>query len=100
MNRQFEDRGLGRKKLPVEKLKQCPLCGSLNARKNENCFVCGWHGQFDTDQEMLSLALQEMVEQCPGIVEILGQSPEQRKGLLQRMLKILKRQKDDFDIAA
>jgi hypothetical protein len=89
------------RRLPVHRLKCCQLCGSLNARRNEECFVCGWHGEFVTDPIQVTSALQEMVLQCPAIVDILMQEAPKRRSILARMLAVLRRKpRHDFDIAA
>lgn len=37
------------RRLATRNLKRCPLCESVNSRRNAECFVCGWRGQFDED---------------------------------------------------
>ena len=42
-------------------LKRCDLCGALNLLQNLQCFVCGWHGHFIRDPELVAGSLEEMV---------------------------------------
>lgn len=39
-------------------LKICDLCGALNLAENGECFVCGWHGRFDTSPEVVRIAME------------------------------------------
>jgi hypothetical protein len=41
-----------------EDLKICDLCGWLNLDTNTECFVCGWHGRFEHDPEIVRAALE------------------------------------------
>lgn len=54
-------------RLPLARLKRCPLCDSINARANRECFVCGWAGKFDHDLQAIAEAMDFLVEQCPDI---------------------------------
>lgn len=38
-------------------LKICDLCGSLNLAENGECFVCSWHGRFETKCEVVRVAM-------------------------------------------
>lgn len=38
-------------------LKICQLCGQLNLSTNDACFVCGWHGRFEQDSELIRAAM-------------------------------------------
>ena len=38
-------------------LKICDLCGALNLAENGECFICGWHGHFDTRTEIVRIAM-------------------------------------------
>lgn len=62
-------------KLAVANLKICPLCDSLNARKNNACFVCGWHGDFIHDEHRVHLSLVLLLEQCPELSEGVRLAP-------------------------
>ena len=39
-------------------LKICELCGWLNLASNAECFVCGWHGRFEQDPEVIHAAVE------------------------------------------
>ena len=39
-------------------LKICELCGWLNLETNAECFVCGWHGRFEQEPDMVRAALE------------------------------------------
>src|SRR5258706_2928251 len=41
-------------------LKICDLCGSLNLNDNHECFVCGWHGRFETRTDIIRIAMDLM----------------------------------------
>ncbi len=79
--------------LPLHALKCCPLCGSLNAKRNGSCLVCGWRGEFDTDADTIMTALHEIVLQCPAIIDIIAREPEERVSILTRLLGVLRKRK-------
>ncbi|MCA1946550.1 MAG: hypothetical protein LDL56_02865 [Armatimonadetes bacterium] len=58
--------------LAAEHLKRCPLCGALNAVRNEECFVCRWHGAFDHDAERIEHSLSELVDRCPELASAMA----------------------------
>lgn len=39
-------------------LKICDLCGWLNLESNTECFVCGWHGHFEHNPEVVRAAIE------------------------------------------
>lgn len=39
-------------------LKVCDLCGHLNLERNNDCFVCGWHGHFERSPEVIHAAVE------------------------------------------
>jgi hypothetical protein len=39
-------------------LKICELCGWLNLDSNDECFVCGWHGRFEHNPEVIRAAME------------------------------------------
>lgn len=39
-------------------LKICDLCGWLNLESNTECFICGWHGHFERDPEVVHAAVE------------------------------------------
>ena len=75
-------------KLAVASLKLCPLCDSLNARRNPTCFVCGWQGEFIHDAHRVHLSLVLLLEQCPELSEGVRLAPPKRP-LLSRMRSFL-----------
>ncbi|MCS6774957.1 MAG: hypothetical protein RMJ43_08635 [Chloroherpetonaceae bacterium] len=42
----------------VSELKICDLCGWLNLVSNKECFVCGWHGHFEHDPDVVRAAVE------------------------------------------
>src|SRR5687768_6741943 len=61
------------RRLPVENLKCCPLCGVLNAVHNAECFVCRWHGGFDHDPDRIEDCLLELLERCPELADAMSE---------------------------
>lgn len=79
---------VGQRKLAAQCLKRCPLCGTLNARPNPECVTCRWHGAFDDDPVLIEEGLQEMMEHCPDLLEVLLPRPRRRLGPWQGLLWI------------
>lgn len=69
MNYESESLRGPRRRLTIERLKRCPLCGALNAGDNEECFVCTWQGAFDRDEESVEEALDFLLLRCPELAE-------------------------------
>lgn len=61
----------GHRRFAAENLKRCPLCGAVNARQNDECFLCAWSGQFEYDIEAVEEGLEELLERCPELAELL-----------------------------
>ncbi|HUD20900.1 MAG TPA: hypothetical protein VMQ44_02435 [Candidatus Saccharimonadales bacterium] len=59
---------------PRAHLKRCQLCGALNSLRNYECFVCRWHGQFDTSQRAIDEGLEELLNECPDLESRIGRS--------------------------
>lgn len=57
-----------RRRLAAANLKRCPLCGSVNAKSNHECFVCRWHGGFDVDPARIEESLLQLMDQCPEFI--------------------------------
>lgn len=56
---EMRQQGTGRTaEIRVADLKICDLCGWLNLESNEECFVCGWHGHFERDAEVVRAAAE------------------------------------------
>jgi hypothetical protein len=60
-----------RRRLAVESLKCCPVCGAVNARLNGECFVCRWHGKFDNDPVRIAQGVQDLIVRCPDLAEAI-----------------------------
>lgn len=59
MSREAGPQGQGRVSTFREsELKICELCGWLNLESNTECFVCGWHGHFETNPEVVRAAME------------------------------------------
>lgn len=58
-----------------ENLKRCPLCGAVNAKQNIECFLCSWSGQFDYEIQAVEEGLEELLERCPELVDLLLEPP-------------------------
>lgn len=56
-----------KRRMAAENFVVCPLCGALNVIENDECFVCAWHGEFDTDPVLVEQQLGEIVRKCPGL---------------------------------
>lgn len=69
----------GRRKFAAENLKRCPLCGAVNAKQNAECFLCAWHGEFEYELESVEEGLEELLERCPELAELLVELPECRR---------------------
>lgn len=54
-----------RRRIAQAHLKLCPVCDSLNALSNDECFVCSWHGQFDHDAHRIEESLVRLLISCP-----------------------------------
>ncbi|MBS1722053.1 MAG: hypothetical protein JSS66_03480 [Armatimonadetes bacterium] len=54
-----------RRKFNAGVLKVCPLCGTLNVDEAEECFVCWWHGEFDSNPVHVEIKVAELVARCP-----------------------------------
>ncbi len=78
------------KRLPLHKLKCCPLCQSVNAVSHTECFVCGWSGAFDHDEATIREGLRQLVLQCPELHSVLEKKVFERQTILERMLAFLR----------
>ena len=59
MPREAGQQGQGRTTVFREsEMKICELCGWLNLETNTECFVCGWHGRFERDPEVVHAAVE------------------------------------------
>jgi hypothetical protein len=52
----------GRQIVSKEETKICPLCATLNYRRNMECFACGWRGAFGSDKATTDFQWQRLTE--------------------------------------
>lgn len=76
---------LPHRRLPVENLKCCPLCGVLNAARNAECFVCRWHGEFDRDPVRIEECLLDLLDRCPELADAMAEPVPVKQGFLARV---------------
>jgi hypothetical protein len=72
------------RKLAIDNLKRCPVCDTVNAMMNMECFVCRWHGEFDHDPISVEAGLYEVLEQCPELIDCILNLPTRRESVLVR----------------
>jgi len=60
-------------------LKRCTLCGAVNAVINEECFVCRWHGSFDTSPKEVELGVNQLLDRCPELAMAMIDNAAYRK---------------------
>ncbi len=82
-----------RRRIAQSNLKRCPLCNALNARANDDCFVCGWAGRFDHDPFRIEESLIRLIYQCPELDQEIPRVPK-KPTWLQRALSRLRRHVD------
>jgi hypothetical protein len=71
------------RKLAVDNLKRCPVCGTVNSKLNVECFVCRWHGGFDHDANSVEEGFIDLLEDCPELIDCILYTPRpQPKGFL------------------
>jgi hypothetical protein len=73
------------RRLAVENLKLCPVCHTVNAKLNHECFVCRWHGAFDQDPAAIEEGLLDVLEQCPELIDCILIVPRKRSSVLSRI---------------
>lgn len=73
------------RRLRTRNLKACPVCGGLNAKQNRECFICRWSGRFDEDAESIERGLNDLIDRCPEIAEILFEPRPARPGFLTKV---------------
>lgn len=69
-----------RRRLAVGEFKVCQLCGTLNVRQNCECFVCRWHGEFDTNSALVEIKLYELLDRCPELTDVMYEHQSERIG--------------------
>lgn len=60
-----------RNRRSVGQFKVCTLCGALNVRENDECFVCRWSGEFDHDPLAVRVGINDIVRECPELMELV-----------------------------
>lgn len=79
VNNPLASHGIGRfegqRRFAAENLKRCPLCGAVNARQNKECFLCSWSGKFEYELEAVEEGLEELLERCPELADLLLEPP-------------------------
>ncbi len=71
-------------------LKVCPVCNSLTRVEAESCGMCNWKGQFETNIDIVSNALANLLEKCPELVHTLA--PAATPSFLTRLREVLSRE--------
>ena len=61
-----------RSRRSVEQFKVCTLCGALNVKENDECFVCRWSGEFDLDGLAVRVKINEIVRECPELLGVIS----------------------------
>jgi hypothetical protein len=77
------------KMLADHKLKRCALCGAVNAASNSECFVCGWHGQFDYNPIQIEQGVHLLLDRCPELAQAMMERPlrsVQKKSWIHRLV--------------
>lgn len=78
---------MNRKQISLS-LKRCPLCDSINARSNMECFTCRWAGEFDYSEAGIRSALDALVDRCPELSGLAVPAPTETLGTkIRRMLR-------------
>ncbi|HXH60718.1 MAG TPA: hypothetical protein VNI20_05110 [Fimbriimonadaceae bacterium] len=73
--------------LALEEFKSCPLCEAINVAEDDECFLCGWHGQFVHDPDVIEQGLYEIVYRCPELLAVLVEEIKQEKPTFWRRMQ-------------
>jgi hypothetical protein len=66
--------------ISLHALKRCTLCGAVNAISNDECFVCRWHGEFDTNPAEIESGVNQLLSRCPELaIAMIDNSAQARK---------------------
>jgi hypothetical protein len=71
LGRYQEGKRNGEMAVLAEHLKVCPLCGAVNQMVSKKCFVCSWHGEFETNNSTVEKSLDELILKCPQLLQAL-----------------------------
>lgn len=94
------DKGAVRRHYSTGVLKVCPVCGTLNVEDVQECFVCWWHGDFDSDPVHVQVRLRELVSRCPELIGLLEQPPKPVGRLVLAFRRVLNRIRAKIDVSA
>lgn len=86
-----DTRYLAKRRLAVESLKRCPLCGAINAASNEECFVCTWSGSFEHEAEDIHEGLSQLLDACPELEEVILEHEGTNQSRAARLKTFLRR---------
>lgn len=86
-----DTRYLAKRRLAVESLMRCPLCGAVNASSNDECFVCTWAGAFEHEPEMIEEGLADLLDRCPELEDVILENDSPSKSRAVRVRAFLKR---------
>lgn len=75
--------------IAVGHLKRCPLCGALNSKRNAECFVCRWHGDFDHDPASIDQGLNDLLERCPELASAMSEPGVPRRSFKRSVFHFL-----------
>ena len=88
---------VAKSRIGMTNLKRCPLCGSVNAESNAECFCCTWRGGFDNDTTSIQEGLIDLLRHCPEFrAEVVKMMPH-RKSWVQ-LLKHVMRKPLDYSV--
>ena len=68
-------------------LKVCPVCDSRTRVEANRCGLCDWHGEFNTDVNLVSGSLATLLEKCPELLHTLA--PTTAPSFLSRLRDVL-----------
>lgn len=90
------------RRISLDQLKRCPVCGTVNAAPVFECVTCRWHGDFIQDHEQVEEGLNELLDRCPDLAEVVLTIPPKRRsrGIVSwlGMLRWLFRGRIDFRV--
>jgi hypothetical protein len=79
------------RKLAALSLKRCPLCGAVNAVANDECFVCRWHGEFQSDPDSVDEGLGLLLQNCPELMDAMMTEPPKPPTVMERVKTLFAR---------
>ena len=85
-----QERTEGQMQTLVLALKVCPVCDSLTRVEAEHCGLCNWRGQFNTDVNLVSHSLANLLDKCPELLHTLA--PNRAPSSMSRLRQVLSRE--------